>query len=48
MTGAADDLIRRWGRLGDGATIEVGAEMAKVTLDVLERTIFSESSKRAL
>jgi cytochrome P450 len=42
MTGAADDLIRRWGRLGDGATIEVGAEMAKVTLDVLERTIFSD------
>jgi cytochrome P450 len=42
MTGAAQDLIERWDRLGDGTTIEVGAEMAKVTLDVLERTIFSD------
>jgi cytochrome P450 len=42
MTAAAQDLIERWGRLGDGTTIEVGAEMAKVTLDVLERTIFSD------
>src|SRR6266403_4287975 len=31
MTGAAQDLIERWDRLGDGTTIEVGAEMAKVT-----------------
>jgi cytochrome P450 len=42
MTGAAQHLMERWGRLGDGATIEVGPEMAKVTLDVLERTIFSD------
>jgi cytochrome P450 len=42
MTGAAEALVRRWASLGDGATIEVGAEMAKVTLDVLERTIFSD------
>ena len=42
MAGAADDLVKRWARLGDGTTIEVVAEMARVTLDVLERTIFSE------
>ncbi len=42
MAGAADGLIERWGSLGDGAAVEVVAEMAKVTLDVLERTIFSD------
>jgi cytochrome P450 len=42
MTGAAEVLIERWAGLGEDATIEVGAEMAKVTLDVLERTIFSD------
>jgi cytochrome P450 len=42
MAGAADGLMKRWAGLGDGATVEVVAEMAKVTLDVLERTIFSD------
>lgn len=42
VTMAAHDLVTRWNSLGDGATIEVGAEMARVTLDVLERTIFSD------
>ena len=42
MAGAADDLVKRWGSPGDGTTIEVVAEMARVTLDVLERTIFSD------
>lgn len=42
MTGAADGLTRRWASLANGATVEVGAEMAKVTLEVLERTIFSD------
>jgi cytochrome P450 len=42
MTGAADALIQRWCDLGDGGTVEAGAEMARVTLDVLERTIFSD------
>lgn len=42
MAGAADDLVERWAGLGDGATIEVVAEMTRLTLDVLERTIFSD------
>jgi cytochrome P450 len=42
MAGAADDLVKRWASLGEGATIEVVAEMARLTLEVLERTIFSD------
>jgi cytochrome P450 len=42
MLAAADALIDRWSRLGDDATIDVSAEMAKITLDVVERTIFSD------
>jgi len=42
MMGAADVLIKRWSRLGDYATIDVAAEMARITLEVVERTIFSD------
>ncbi len=42
MVGAADDLVRRWASLGDGARVEIAAEMSRLTLDVLERTIFSD------
>jgi cytochrome P450 len=42
MRGAADALIDRWSQLGDKATVDVAAEMAIVTLDVLERTIFTD------
>jgi cytochrome P450 len=42
MMAAAETLIDRWSALGDRATIDVAAEMAKVTLDVVERTIFSD------
>src|SRR3984957_21339798 len=42
MLAAAAALIDRWSALGDGAAIDVAAEMAKVTLDVVERTIFSD------
>src|SRR6478609_1235443 len=42
MMGAADVLIKRWSGLGDKATIDVAAEMARVTLDVVERTVFSD------
>jgi len=35
-------LIGRWRDLGDQATIDVAAEMARVTLEVLERTILSD------
>jgi cytochrome P450 len=42
MMDAADVLINRWSGLGDRATIDVAAEMARVTLDVVKRTIFSD------
>ena len=42
MLQAAEDLVRRWRGQGDGATLDVAVEMAKVTLDVVERTIFSD------
>jgi cytochrome P450 len=42
MNAASDALVARWARHRDGRTIDVGAEMALFTLDVLERTIFSD------
>jgi cytochrome P450 len=42
MMGAAESMIERWSHLGDRATIDVAAEMARVTLEVVERTIFSD------
>ena len=42
MMAAVDALIDRWSALGDCAAIDVAAEMARVTLDVVERTIFSD------
>jgi cytochrome P450 len=42
MISAAETLIDRWSAIGEGATIDVAAEMARVTLDVVERTIFSD------
>jgi cytochrome P450 len=45
MIGAGEALIKRWEQQ-DGATIDVAAEMTRVTLDVLERTIFSDGLGR--
>ena len=42
MLAAAEALVERWSALEDGAAIDVVPEMAKVTLDVVERTIFSD------
>src|SRR5262249_21728527 len=42
MVSAADALVNRWVRSGDGARVDVAAEMTRTTLDVLERTIFSD------
>jgi cytochrome P450 len=42
MMAAAETLIDRWSAFGERASIDVAAEMAKVTLDVVERTIFSD------
>lgn len=46
MRRAAEDLIGKWSNEADGATIDVASEMARVTLDVLERTFFSDGFGR--
>ncbi len=42
MADAAQALVERWQRHRDGRVLEVSAEMGRVTLDILERTLFSE------
>ncbi|WP_426435568.1 cytochrome P450 [Bradyrhizobium genosp. P] len=42
MMEAAEALVERWRDLGDQITIDAAAEMARLTLNVLERTIFSD------
>lgn len=46
MAEAADALAARWSRLPDGTVVDVAAEMTRVTLNVLERTIFSDGIGR--
>lgn len=41
MAAAADSLVERWDRRREGHPFDASHEMARVTLDVLERTIFS-------
>ncbi len=43
MVAVADEFAARWSRLRDGRRIDVSSEMARVTLRVLGRTIFSEA-----
>lgn len=42
MRDAADALVARWERKRDGQCFDVAPEMGRVTLNVLERTIFSD------
>ena len=46
MMAAGEAMIARWLRLGDDAEIDVAVEMTRLTLDVLERTIFSDGLGR--
>ncbi len=46
MTGAAERLVRRWQRRSEGRVVDASLEMTRVTLDVLERTIFTHGVKR--
>jgi len=41
MREAADALVTRWCSQSDGSRIDIAAEMTRLTLDVLVRTIFS-------
>jgi cytochrome P450 len=44
MTGAAQELLADWSRLGAGATIDVAPAMMQVTLNIISRTMFSSDS----
>lgn len=46
MAEAAERLVRRWQRRPDGPVVDVALEMTRVTLDVLERTIFTSGVAR--
>jgi len=48
ITAAAEDLVVRWQRLREGRILDIQPEMARVTLDVLGRTIFSDGLGRDL
>ncbi len=43
MVEVADEMAERWSGLRDGRRIDIASEMARVTLRVLGRTIFSEA-----
>ncbi|KLK93498.1 cytochrome P450 [Microvirga vignae] len=46
MAGAAERLVRRWRRRREGRVVDASLEMTRVTLDVLERTIFTHGVQR--
>lgn len=46
MVEAADRLVRRWQRRPDGRVVDASLEMTRITLDVLERTIFTQGVAR--
>jgi len=46
MAGAAERLVKRWRRRAEGRVVDAALEMTRVTLDVLERTIFTHGVPR--
>jgi cytochrome P450 len=44
MTGAAQDLLSDWSKLGAGVTVEVANAMMEVTLNIISRSMFSSDS----
>lgn len=46
MVDAAERLVRRWQRRPEGRGVDISLEMTRVTLDVLERTIFTQGVAR--
>jgi cytochrome P450 len=46
MVEAANRLVRRWQRRPDGRVVDAALDMTRVTLDVLERTIFTTGVAR--
>jgi cytochrome P450 len=46
MLEAAEALVARWRRQSENGTVDVGTDVTRLTLEVLERTIFSEGLGR--
>ena len=46
MAAGADRLVARWDAQRDGRTADVALDMARATLDILERTIFADGLAR--
>ena len=46
VSAAADALVARWSSFPDGSVIDVADEITRATLDVLQRTIFSQGIER--
>jgi len=46
MTGAAQELLADWSRLGAGASFDIATAMMQVTLNIISRTMFSSDSDR--
>jgi cytochrome P450 len=44
MTGAAQELLADWSRLGAGAGVDIANAMMQVTLNIISRTMFSSDS----
>jgi cytochrome P450 len=44
MSGAAQELLNAWSRLGAGASTDVAEDMMEVTLKIISRTMFSSDS----
>jgi cytochrome P450 len=44
MTGAAEELLAEWSKLGAGAATDVAHDMMEVTLKIISRTMFSSDS----
>ncbi len=43
MTNTARDMIKRWRRLPEGATIDVLSEMSQLTAEIICRTVFGQN-----
>ena len=46
MVASSERLVRRWRRRSQGRVVDAALEMTRVTLDVLERTIFTQGLSR--
>ena len=44
MTGAAEELMRKWDGVGSDTTVDVSIAMTEVTLQIISRTMFSSDS----